>query len=75
MVLDFDDDIVDEDGVLNYYSYSEKMKKFGSLMKEAEESGKKQRSEFKHKGRTYEFVVDKDGTGSLRKKPIKSGWF
>lgn len=75
MVLDFDDDIVDEDGVLNHYSYNEKLEKFGSLMKEAKKTNKPQRSEFKHQGRTYEFVVDKDGTGSLRKKPIKSGWF
>ena len=75
MVLDFDDDIVDEDGVLNHFSYTEKMEKFGSLMKQAKETHEKQRMEFKHKGRTYEFVVDKDGTGSLRKKPITSGWF
>lgn len=75
MVLDFEDDIVDEDGVLNHFSYSEKVEKFGSLMKEAEATHQPQRMEFKHKGRTYEFVVDKDGTGSLRKKPIKSGWF
>ncbi len=75
MVLDFKDDIVDEDGILNHYNYKEKMEKFGSLMKEAKESHKEMRSEFKHRGRTYEFVVDKDGTGSLRKKPITSGWF
>jgi len=75
MVIDFKDDIVDEDGKLNYFSYREKMKKFYPLMKEAKETRKNQRSEFKIKGRTYEFVVDKDGTGNLRKKPIKSGWF
>jgi hypothetical protein len=75
MVIDFKDDIVDEDGKLNYFSYKEKMKKFYPMMKEAKETRKKQRSEFKIKGRTYEFVVDKDGTGNLRKKPIKGGWF
>lgn len=75
MVIDFKDDIVDEDGMLGYFSYKERMKKFYPMMKDAKQTGKKQRSEFKIKGRTYEFVVDKDGTGSLRKKPIKSGWF
>ncbi|MFZ6035554.1 MAG: hypothetical protein ACOYUK_00190 [Patescibacteria group bacterium] len=75
MVIDFDDDIVDEDGMLNYFSYKEKMEKFYPLMKEAQDTRKKMRSEFKIKGRTYEFVVDKDGTASLRKKPITSGWF
>lgn len=75
MDFDFKDDIVDEDGILNYYSYTEKMKKFLPVMKEAKKTRKKQRIEFKSRGRTYEFVVDKDGTGSLRKKPIKSGWF
>lgn len=75
MVIDFKDDVVDEDGMLNYFSHNEKMKKFYPLMKEAKETRKKQRSEFKIKGRTYEFVVDEDGTGNLRKKPIKSGWF
>lgn len=75
MDFDFKDDIVDEDGILNYYSYTEKMKKFLPVMKEPKKTRKKQRIEFKSRGRTYEFVVDKDGTGSLRKKPIKSGWF
>ncbi|MBU0598617.1 hypothetical protein KKF61_06560 [Patescibacteria group bacterium] len=75
MTIDFKDDIVDEDGILSYYSYGEKMKKFYPLMKEAKETGQPQQMEFRVKGRTYEFVVDKDGTASLRKKPIKSGWF
>lgn len=75
MVIDFKDDIVDEDGILNYFSYKEKMKKFYPLMKKAKEARKKQRLEFKVKGRTYEFVVDKDGTASLRKKPITTGWW
>lgn len=75
MILDFDDDIVDEDDILNQYSYKEKVEKFGSVMKEAKTNRKKMRTEFKHKGRTYEFVVDKDGTGSLRKKPQTSSWF
>ncbi len=75
MVIDFKDDIVDEDGKLEYYSYKEKMKKFYPLMKEAKAKHKKMRSEHKLKGRTYEFVVDKDGTASFRKKPIKGGWF
>jgi len=75
MVIDFKDDIVDEDGILNYFSYNEKMKKFYPLMKKAKETRTKQRLEFKVKGRTYEFVVDKDGTASLRKKPITSSWW
>jgi len=74
MVIDFKDDIVDEDGILNYFNYSEKMKKFYPKMKEAKKKRKRMKSEFKVKGRTYEFVVDKEGTGSLRKKPIKSWW-
>jgi hypothetical protein len=75
MVIDFKDDIVDEDGMLNYFSYSERMEKFYPLMKKAQETHQSQRLELKIKGRTYEFVVDTDGTASLRKKPIKSGWF
>ncbi|MFA6099221.1 MAG: hypothetical protein WCV50_06825 [Patescibacteria group bacterium] len=75
MTIDFVDDIVDEDGLLNYFSYGEKMEKFYPLMKKAKETHIPQRMEMKIKGRTYEFVVDKDGTASLRKKPIKSGWF
>ena len=75
MTIDFKDDVVDEDGMMSYFSYKEKMKKFYPLMKEAKATRKKQRLEMKIKGRTYEFIVDKDGTGSLRKKPIKSGWF
>lgn len=75
MVIDFKDDVVDEDGMLSYFSYKERMKKFYPMMKKAKEEHKKQRSEFKIRGRTYEFVVDKDGTGNLRKKPIKSGWW
>ncbi|MDD5040433.1 MAG: hypothetical protein PHY34_04770 [Patescibacteria group bacterium] len=74
MLIDFKRHIVDEDDMLNYFSHEEKMEKFYPMMKKAQESHAKQRSEFKIKGRTYEFVVDKDGTGSLRKKPIK-GWF
>ena len=38
MVIDFKDDIVDEDGMLNYFSYKEKMKKFYPLMKKAKEA-------------------------------------
>jgi len=75
MVIDFKDDVVDEDGMFSYFSHSEKMKKFYPMMKEAKAKRKKMRSEHKIKGRTYEFVVDKDGTGSFRKKPIKSSWF
>lgn len=75
MVFDFKDDIVDEDGILDRYSYKDKMKKFYPVMKKAKEKRKKERIEFKHRGRTYEFVADKEGTASLRKKPIKSGWF
>jgi len=75
MVIDFKDDIVDEDGMLGYFSYKERMKKFYPMMKEAQKTHKKQTTEMKIKGRTYEFVVDKDGTGNLRKKPIKRGWF
>jgi hypothetical protein len=75
MTIDFKDDIVDEDDMLNYFSYSEKMEKFYPLMKKARETHQPQHIEFKIKGRTYEFVVDRDGTASLRKKPIKSSWF
>ena len=74
MVIDFKDDIVDEDGMLNYFSYKEKMKKFYPLMKKAKEKHQSQKSEFKIRGRTYQFMVDKDGTASLRKKPIKGWW-
>lgn len=74
MVIDFVRNIVDEDDMLNYFSYHEKMEKFYPLMKEAQETHQPQRAEFKIKGRTYEFVVDKDGTASLRKKPIKGWW-
>lgn len=74
MVIDFKDDIVDEDGMLNYFSYHEKMEKFYPLMKKAQETHQPQRAEFKIKNRTYEFIVDKDGTASLRKKPVKGWW-
>jgi hypothetical protein len=75
MTFDFQRYIVDEDGLLEYFSYNEKMEKFYPLMMKARETHEPQHIEFKIKGRTYEFVVDKDGTASLRKKPIKSGWF
>lgn len=75
MAIDFKDDIVDEDGILKNFSYTERMKKLYPMMDEAKKTRQKQRMEFKAKGRTYEFIVDEDGTGSLRKKPIKSGWF
>ena len=74
MVIDFKDDIVDEDNMLNYFSYTEKMEKFYPLMKKAQETHQPQRLELKIRNRTYEFVVDSDGTASLRKKPIKSWW-
>ena len=74
MVIDFKDDIVDEDGMLSYFSYTEKMKKFYPLMKKAKETGQKQNMDIKVKGRTYEFVVDRDGTASFRKKPVKGWW-
>jgi hypothetical protein len=75
MNYDFQHHIEDEDGMLDHFSYNEKMEKFYPLMQAAMEAHEKQRLEMKIKGRTYEFIVDEDGTGCLRKKPIKSGWF
>lgn len=75
MLVDWERNVVDEDDMLNYFSYKEKMEKFYPLMQKAHDTHQKQRMELKIKGRTYEFVVDKDGTASLRKKPITSSWF
>jgi len=75
MVFDYHRDIADEDGVLKYFSYNEKRELFWPLMEKARETHQVQRTELKIKGRTYEIVVDSDGTASIRKKPIKSGWF
>lgn len=75
MNYDFQHHIEDEDNMLDYFSYNEKMEKFYPLMQKAAETHEKQSLELKIKGRTYLFMVDEDGTGSLRKKPIKSGWF
>lgn len=75
MQVDWERNVVDEDNMLNYFSYHEKMEKFYPLMQKAHDTHQPQRVELKIKGRTYEFVVDHDGTASLRKKPIKSGWF
>ncbi len=74
MVIDFKDDIVDQDGYLKYFSYRDRMDKFYPLMKEARSGHKRVKETFKIKGRTIEFIVDKDGTGVLRKKPM-TGWF
>lgn len=75
MTFEFQRYIVDEDNMLDYFSYSEKMEKFYPLIMKAKETHQPQRLEMHVKGRTYEFVVDKDGTASLRKKPITRGWF
>lgn len=72
--IDFKDDIVDEDDLLQYFSYSERMEKLYPLMKKAKETHTPQKETFKLHGRTCEFVVDKDGTGSLRKKPVAGWW-
>lgn len=74
MYIDFKAHVVDEDNMLEYFSYTEKMEKFYPLMKKAHETHQAQHAEFKIKGRTYEFVVDRDGTGCLRKKPVKGWW-
>ena len=74
MVIDFKDDIVDEDDYLKFFDYGERMEKLYPLMKEAKEKRKKLSTSFKINGRTIEFKVDKEGTGSLRKKPM-TGWF
>ncbi len=72
--IDFKDDIVDEDDLMQYFSNGERMEKFYPLMKKARETHTPQKAIFKIKGRTCEFVVDKDGTAVLRKKPV-SGWW
>lgn len=72
--IDFKDDIVDEDGLLQYFSYSERMEKLYPVMKKAKETHTGHKEIFKIKGRTCEFVVDKDGTASLRKKPVAGWW-
>lgn len=72
--FDFKDDIVDADDLLQYFSYKERMEKLYPIMKKAKETGQKQKITFKLRSRTCEFIVDKEGTGSLRKKPV-TGWF
>ena len=74
MVIDFRDDIVDADGLLKNFSYKERMKKLYPVMKKAKKTRVKQKKTFKIRGRTCEFIVDKDGTASLRKKPISTWW-
>jgi len=74
MTIDFSDDIVDQDGYMKHFSYRERMKKLYPIMKEAKKKRKKMKETFKINGRTIEFIVDKDGTGVLRKKPM-TGWF
>lgn len=74
MTIDFKDDIVDQDDYLKHFSYQERMEKFYPLMKEARSSHKTMKETFKINGRTIEFIVDRDGTAVLRKKPM-TGWF
>jgi len=74
MVIDFKDDIVDEDNLLQYFSYSERMEKFYPLMKKAQQTHASQKATFKIRARTCEFIVDKDGTATLRKKPVAGWW-
>ncbi|MBI3963372.1 MAG: hypothetical protein HY341_00065 [Candidatus Kerfeldbacteria bacterium] len=74
MTIDFKDDIVDQDDYLKFFDYGERMEKLYPLMKEAKEGRKRMQTSFKINGRTIEFIVDKDGTGVLRKKPM-TGWF
>jgi len=74
MVIDFKDDIVDQDDYLKYFDYGERMEKLYPLMKEARDGHKRVKATFKLRGRTIEFIVDKDGTAVLRKKPL-TGWF
>ncbi|HCJ52518.1 MAG TPA: hypothetical protein DIS62_05270 [Candidatus Kerfeldbacteria bacterium] len=72
--IDFKDDIVDEDGLLQYFSYGERMEKLYPLMKKAKETHASQKTTFTIHSRTCEFIVDKDGTASLRKKPVAGWW-
>ncbi len=74
MVIDFTDDIVDQDDLMKNFSHSERMDKFYPLMKKAKETHTAQKLTLTIAGRTCEFIVDKDGTAVLRKKPI-TGWF
>jgi len=74
MVIDFKDDIVDEDNLLQYFSYTERLEKLLPVIKKAQETHTKQQATFKIRSRTCEFVVDKDGTGVLRKKPVAGWW-
>lgn len=74
MVIDFKDDIVDQDNLMQYFSYSERMEKLLPLMKKAVETHTPQKATFKIRGRTCEFVVDRDGTAVLRKKPVAGWW-
>lgn len=74
MVIDFKDDIVDEDDLIQYFSYSERMEKLYPLMKKAQETHTKQKATFKIRNRTCELIVDKDGTATLRKKPVAGWW-
>lgn len=75
MTIDFNDDIVDQDGLLKYFDYGERMEKLYPLMKEAKEKHQKMETTFKLNNRTCQFIVDKDGTGVLRYKPVTGGWF
>lgn len=74
MVFDFIRNIVDEDDLLQHFSYGERLEKLLPLMKKAQETHTRQQATFKIQGRTCEFVVDKDGTGVLRKKPVAGWW-
>ena len=75
MVIDFRDDIVDQDDYMKHFSHSQRMKRLYPIMKEAKKKRKHMKETFKIQGRTIEFIVDKDGTGVLRKKPMTGGWF
>lgn len=72
MAINFRRHVVDQDGYMKHFSHKQRMKEFYPLMKEARSKRKSMKATFKRQGRTIEFIVDKDGAGVLRKKPIKS---
>lgn len=75
MYVDWERDIMDQDGLLKYFDYGERMEKLFPVIQEAKENHKKAQIEFKLNNRTCQFMVDSDGTGVLRYKPVTGGWF
>lgn len=75
MYVDWERDIMDEDGLLKYFDYGERMEKLFPVIEKAKNSHQKQQIDFHLNNRTCQFLVDKDGTGVLRYKPVTGGWF